>query len=75
MNDKCMKCHPQCKACKGPSERDCITCLNVRMQQGSTWECLEECPKLHYFDGNTCLPCNTACRDFGFAFSIINFFI
>ncbi|CAG9529879.1 unnamed protein product [Cercopithifilaria johnstoni] len=65
VNQKCLKCHPQCKTCNGPTERDCATCRNVRIQQGSEWECIAECPKLYYFDGNTCLPCNAVCYDFG----------
>ncbi|VDN83972.1 unnamed protein product [Brugia pahangi] len=61
----CHKCHPQCKSCNGPTARDCIACMNVRMQQRNKWECISECPKTHYVDGNTCLPCNVACYNFG----------
>uniref|UniRef100_A0A1I8EAZ3 receptor protein-tyrosine kinase n=1 Tax=Wuchereria bancrofti TaxID=6293 RepID=A0A1I8EAZ3_WUCBA len=62
---KCHKCHPQCKSCNGPTARDCIACMNVRIQQRNKWECMMECPKTHYVDGNTCLPCNVACYNFG----------
>ncbi|VDK73786.1 unnamed protein product [Litomosoides sigmodontis] len=64
-NKECHKCHPQCKTCNGATERDCITCLNVRIQQGANWECLAECPRTYYFDGNACMPCDVACYDFG----------
>ncbi|EFO21962.2 TK/EGFR protein kinase [Loa loa] len=64
-DNECYKCHPQCRSCNGPTARDCIACMNVRIQQGNEWECIAECPKIHYFDGNICLPCNSACYDFG----------
>lgn len=67
MDKRCHKCHPQCKICNGPTARDCTACLNVRIQQGKEWECMEECPKNHYFDGNSCIPCDASCYDFGFA--------
>ncbi|VBB28142.1 unnamed protein product [Acanthocheilonema viteae] len=65
VNKNCSKCHPQCKTCNGSTEQDCITCRNVRIQQGNKWECLAECPAIHYFDGNECLPCDTACYEYG----------
>uniref|UniRef100_A0A0R3RUM5 Receptor protein-tyrosine kinase n=1 Tax=Elaeophora elaphi TaxID=1147741 RepID=A0A0R3RUM5_9BILA len=64
-DNQCRKCHPQCMTCNGPTARDCIICMNVRIQQGDQWECIAECPTNHYFDGDACLPCARACYDFG----------
>uniref|UniRef100_A0A915PP52 receptor protein-tyrosine kinase n=1 Tax=Setaria digitata TaxID=48799 RepID=A0A915PP52_9BILA len=62
---KCQKCHPQCKICNGSTSLNCSKCLNVRIQQGEQWECVAECPRTHYLDGDACKPCNAACYDFG----------
>lgn len=41
---KCIKCHPRCETCSGPTEDDCMTCkatayVEVKDCRGLSCEC------------------------------------
>lgn len=49
---ECLRCHPDCALCDGPSSNDCDACMNPEstLHHGA---CLEACPSYNYRDATT----------------------
>ncbi|XP_010190928.1 PREDICTED: proprotein convertase subtilisin/kexin type 5-like, partial [Mesitornis unicolor] len=57
----CNPCHKKCFHCSGPTEHQCLSCVNNRYLLNTT--CVEACPDGYYVDSNErqCSPCHSAC--------------
>lgn len=55
------ECHNTCKGCKGPTAKDCLSCMGMRFLHER--QCIEDCPDGHFGekDSNICLPCHDSC--------------
>ncbi|CAF0744980.1 unnamed protein product [Brachionus calyciflorus] len=63
-NRLCRYCHNECKnGCRGPTEFDCFSCQNYKIETNSSIQCLNKCPITHYSDPikKTCMPCASSC--------------
>ncbi|KAJ2927120.1 hypothetical protein H1R20_g10018, partial [Candolleomyces eurysporus] len=64
----CLKCHPDCQTCSGPSFNQCSTCPTSRpvlstVTGATSGRCLPTCNKNQYFDATTktCQSCDGNC--------------
>jgi proprotein convertase subtilisin/kexin type 5 len=51
-NRECLKCHPICNNCKGPSEDDCKSCSKGFEFDEKNKKCSSLCPNGNYFNQN-----------------------
>ena len=60
---KCKKCQSLCLTCKGPTEKDCLSCSGIKFLDPVTSTCSYECPEGFYGDLTTtqCKPCSSGC--------------
>lgn len=49
---ECLRCHPDCAVCTGPSSDDCSACVDPKATL-SNGECAGSCPSHHYRDSLT----------------------
>ncbi|KAH9483647.1 Furin-like protease 2 [Psilocybe cubensis] len=58
----CIKCHPDCASCSGPSFNQCSTCPPDRPVL-TNGRCLPTCAKAQFFDPTTssCQACDSSC--------------
>ncbi|KAL4470417.1 hypothetical protein ABPG74_012028 [Tetrahymena malaccensis] len=65
----CIKCHPSCKQCSGPSEFDCIICIEqnqdlkkVDENTENSQKLCQECPDEGFFvQDKECIKCHDTC--------------
>ncbi|KAF8968267.1 insulin-like growth factor binding protein [Flammula alnicola] len=58
----CVKCHPDCATCSGPSFNQCASCPAGRPVL-TNGRCLPTCAKSQFFDKTSasCQPCDSSC--------------
>ena len=60
----CEACHPTCLTCDGPTESDCLTCSENKLEDSTTEgnKCI--CKDGYYLDTNdyTCKECSYKCK-------------
>lgn len=61
----CQSCHPVCHVCNGPSEKDCLSCSEIKFLDLQTKQCSYECPDGYFGDLETthCTPCSPGCTE------------
>ncbi|KAL4499149.1 hypothetical protein ABPG72_017051 [Tetrahymena utriculariae] len=58
---KCLKCHSQCKTCTGPQINQCLSCQNGKYLYNSN--CVEQCPDGSFLNKQReCQQCNSTCQ-------------
>ncbi|KAL4482617.1 hypothetical protein ABPG73_021277 [Tetrahymena malaccensis] len=59
--NKCLKCHSQCKTCRGPQQDQCLSCQNGKYLSES--KCVEQCPVGSFLNKQReCQKCNSTCQ-------------
>lgn len=60
--NRCLKCHPYCSICSGPSESECTGCVSPYFYQPDSTLCRISCPiQKYYTSGSSCLNCHPFC--------------
>ncbi|KAL4453646.1 hypothetical protein ABPG74_009542 [Tetrahymena malaccensis] len=60
---QCFQCHSICKSCNGPTERDCLNCLDIeqnRIFDAATQSC--KCKEGFFELNNQCQKCDSSCK-------------
>ncbi|KAL4500217.1 hypothetical protein ABPG73_011325 [Tetrahymena malaccensis] len=67
-DSNCVKCHTSCKECSGPSQFECLACIDklyfkkVDEQDPNSKRKCQECPDEGFFvKGNECIKCHDTC--------------
>lgn len=63
-SEGCQSCHPVCLVCNGPTEKDCLSCSEIKFLDLQTQQCTYECPDGYFGDLETthCKSCSPGCK-------------
>lgn len=59
VSPSCVKCHPSCASCSGPSANECTSCPSDAHISGRA--CVDECPRGEFSLGGECHSCSPSC--------------
>ena len=64
-SEGCQACHPMCLVCNGPTEKDCLSCSDIKFLNLQTKQCSFDCPEGYVGDLETthCKPCPPGCKE------------
>ena len=64
-SEGCQTCHSVCLACNGPTDKDCLSCSDIKFLNLRTKQCSYDCPEGFYGDleSTHCKPCSPGCKE------------
>ena len=60
----CQPCHSTCLVCNGPTDKNCLSCSDIKFLNLQTNQCFYDCPEGQFGDLETthCKPCSSGCK-------------
>lgn len=63
-SEGCQPCHSTCLVCNGPTDKNCLSCSDIKFLNLQTNQCFYDCPEGQFGDLETthCKPCSSGCK-------------